>query len=180
MTAVFVLVVVAVLCYLVANLRRSTAGRQMLAMRANERAAAAAGVNVAGTKMLAFAISAFIAGIGGAVLAYQSGSVVAGPFNYTASLVFFAFAYLGGISSVSGAIAGGLLVPGGLLFTLLEDQLGVPPGLTLVVAAIGLVVAAIQNPEGIAGRLGELARRRMARGRAAIPPSVTSSVTSTP
>lgn len=153
MTAMFCLVVVVLLCYLVANLRRSTTGRQMLAMRSNERAAAAAGVNVAGTKMLAFAMSAFIAGIGGGVLAYQSGSVTADPFNYAASLVFFAFAYLGGISSVSGAIAGGFLVQGGLLFTFLQDRFGVPSGLTLVLGGIGLILAAIQNPEGIAGRI---------------------------
>ncbi len=172
MTAMFVLVVVVVLCYVVANLRRSTTGRQMLAMRSNERAAAAAGVNVAGTKLLAFAISAFIAGMGGAVLAYQSGSVTAGPFNYTASLVFFAFAYLGGISSVSGAVAGGMLVPGGLLFTFLEVEFGVPPGLTLVLGAIGLIVAAIQNPEGIAGRISGIGHRITARrARRAAPSS---------
>ncbi len=159
MTAMFGLVVVVVLSYLVANLRRSTTGRQMLAMRSNERAAAAAGVNVAATKMLAFAISAFIAGMGGAVLAYQSGAVTAGPFNYPASLIFFAFAYLGGISSVSGAVAGGLLVPGGLLFTFLEDRFGVPTGLTLVLGGLGLILAAIQNPEGIAGRMSGIGRR---------------------
>ena len=170
MTAMFGLVVVVVLSYLVANLRRSTTGRQMLAMRSNERAAAAAGVNVAATKMLAFAISAFIAGMGGAVLAYQSGAVTAGPFNYPASLIFFAFAYLGGISSVSGAVAGGLLVPGGLLFTFLEDRFGVPTGLTLVLGGLGLILAAIQNPEGIAGRMSGIGHRietRFARNKGA-------------
>ena len=54
MTAIFCLIVAVVLCYLVANIRRSDDGRQMLAMRSNERAAAAAGINVSGTKMLAF------------------------------------------------------------------------------------------------------------------------------
>ena len=153
MTAMFCLVVVVLLCYLVANLRRSTTGRQMLAMRSNERAAAAAGVNVAGTKVLAFAVSAFVAGVGGGVIAYQSAGVTAGPFAYTESLVFFAFAYLGGISSVSGAVAGGFLVEGGLLFTFLQDKLGVPPEMTLVLGGFGLILAAIQNPEGIAGRI---------------------------
>ena len=62
MTAMFCLIVAVVLCYAVANLRRSTTGRQMLALRSNERAAAAAGVSVAGTKILGFALSASIAG----------------------------------------------------------------------------------------------------------------------
>jgi branched-chain amino acid transport system permease protein len=152
-TAIFCLVVTIVLCYLVANLRRSTTGRQMLAMRANERAAAAAGVNVSATKLLAFAISAFIAGIGGAVIAYRSGNATPDKFDYTQSLVIFAFAYLGGISSVGGAIAGGFLVAGGLVFTFLQQSLGVPPEFTLLLGGLGLVITAIQNPEGIAGRL---------------------------
>ena len=57
----------------VVNLRRSATGRRFLAVRGNERAAAAAGVNVAGTKLLAFGLSAFIAGIGGALSATASG-----------------------------------------------------------------------------------------------------------
>ena len=60
-----VLVVVVALGLLVANLRRSGLGRRMLAVRSNERAAAAAGINVRNTKFAAYAISSFIAGIGG-------------------------------------------------------------------------------------------------------------------
>jgi branched-chain amino acid transport system permease protein len=152
-TAIFCLIVAIVLCYLVANLRRSTTGRQMLAMRSNERAAAAAGVNVSATKLLAFAISAFIAGIGGAVIAYRSGNATPDKFDYTQSLVIFAFAYLGGISSVGGAIAGGFLVAGGLVFTFLQQSLGIPPEFTLLLGGLGLIITAIQNPEGVAGRL---------------------------
>jgi branched-chain amino acid transport system permease protein len=168
-TAIFCLIAVVVLCYLVANLRRSTTGRQMLAMRSNERAAAAAGVNVSGTKALAFAISAFIAGVGGAVIAYRSGTATADKFDYTKSLVFFAFAYLGGISSVSGAIAGGFLVAGGLVFTFLQQSLGVPSEFTLMLGGLGLIVTAILNPEGIAGGLRRDGLRLVARMRARRP-----------
>jgi branched-chain amino acid transport system permease protein len=137
----------------------------MLAMRSNERAAAAAGVNVSGTKVLAFAISAFIAGIGGAVIAYRSGNATADKFDYSKSLVFFAFAYLGGISSVSGAIAGGFLVAGGLVFTFLQKSAGVPAEFTLMLGGLGLIITAIQNPEGIAGRLREEGMRLQHRFR---------------
>ena len=78
--------------------------------------------------MLAFAISAFIAGIGGAVIAYQSATSTADQFDYTQSLVVFAFAYLGGISSVSGAIVGRLPRAGGLVFTFLQDRVRRPAG----------------------------------------------------
>ena len=166
MTAMFCLVVAVVLCYAVANLRRSTTGRQMLALRSNERAAAAAGVNVAGTKILGFAVSASIAGIAGAVIAYRAGGASADRFDYLQSLVFFAYAYLGGISSVAGAIVGGLLVSGGLLWTFLLEVVGISADFTYLLGGLGLIVAAIFAPDGAAGQIrGELikAKRRLVR-----------------
>jgi branched-chain amino acid transport system permease protein len=152
-TAIFCLMAVAVLCYAVANVRRSTTGRQMLALRSNERAAAAAGVNVSGTKMLAFAVSAFIAGIAGAVIAYRFGGATPERYTYQMSLIFFAFAYLGGISSVAGAVVGGTLVSGGLVFTFLANVVGIPTEFTLLLGGLGLIVTAILNPDGQAGRV---------------------------
>lgn len=150
LTAVFCLVVAVVLGYMVANIRRSTTGRQMLAVRGNERAAAAAGVNVAATKATAFIISAMIAGIAGSVIAYRSGAANEERFTYMQGLLFFAFAYLGGITRVSGAVIGGLLVSNGLVFTFGERTLGIPPEFSLLLGGIGLVFAAATNPEGIA------------------------------
>ena len=57
--------VLCLLAALVSNLRRSGTGRRFLAVRANERAAAAAGIEVPRTKLLAFAIASGIAGVGG-------------------------------------------------------------------------------------------------------------------
>ena len=98
------LVVVIALCLLVANLRRSVLGQQMLAVRANERAAAAAGINVARVKITAYAISSFIAGTAGWMYAYNFGSVSAARFGFLIALGFVAFAYIGGITMVSGAV----------------------------------------------------------------------------
>jgi branched-chain amino acid transport system permease protein len=165
LTTVFCLAVAFVLCYAAANVRRSASGRRMLALRSNERAAAAAGVDVARTKVLAFAVSAFIAGIGGAVIAYRQGRANQGSFSYEQSLVFFAFAYLGGISRVSGALVGGALVSGGLLFTVGDDLIGIPAEFTLLLGGLGVVVTAVLNPEGIAGGIAErVTRLRRARG----------------
>lgn len=164
LTAIFCLGVVVVLCYAVANLRRSSSGRRMLALRSNERAAAAAGVNVRATKMLAFAVSSFVAGVGGGVIAYRAGGAAEERFVYLQSLIFFAFAYLGGISSVAGAIAGGVIASGGLAFTFLQDVMGVPEEFTLLLGGLGLIATAINNPEGIAGSVaalpGRVRRRR--------------------
>ena len=153
MTAMFCLATAVVLCYAVANLRRSTTGRQMLAVRSNERAAAAAGVSVAGTKILGFALSASIAGIAGAIIAYRSSGASPDRFDYLQSLVFFAYAYLGGISSVAGAIVGGLIVSGGLLWTFLFEVVGISSDFTFLLGGLGLIVAAIFAPDGTAGQV---------------------------
>jgi branched-chain amino acid transport system permease protein len=158
LTAIFCLGVVVVLAYAVVNLRRSSSGRQMLALRANERAAAAAGVGVRGTKMLAFAVSSGIAGIAGGVIAYRAGAASEERFVYLQSLIMFAFAYLGGISSVAGAVVGGFIVTGGLAFTFLENVMGVPEEFALLLGGLGVVVTAIRNPEGIAGTIRETRR----------------------
>ena len=118
---VFCLAVAAACCYAIANIRRSATGRMFLATRSNERAAAAAGVNVSATKLLAFGTAAFVAGIAGALSSYRFGTVNPEYFGGLQSLTFFAFAYLGGISGVSGAVAAGFLVPGGIMFTLLDS-----------------------------------------------------------
>ncbi|HEY2436601.1 MAG TPA: ABC transporter permease, partial [Solirubrobacteraceae bacterium] len=66
--AAFGLIVLVIVALLVSNLRRSSTGRKLLALRSNERAAAAAGIAVSRTKVQAFAVSAFIAGLGGGIL----------------------------------------------------------------------------------------------------------------
>ncbi|NED61994.1 ABC transporter, partial [Streptomyces sp. SID10244] len=65
------LIVLVVTALAVIRLRTSRLGASMLAIRANERSAAASGINVSRTKLVAFAIGAFIAGIGGSLMAYQ-------------------------------------------------------------------------------------------------------------
>ena len=170
---VFCLIVAAVMCYLVSNIRRSGTGRMFLATRSNERAAAAAGVNVASTKLLAFGIAAFVAGIAGALSSYRFGSVNAEYFGGLQSLTFFAFAYLGGISGVSGAVAAGFLVPGGAVFVLLDSLFGIPPEFAPILGGLGLILTAILNPEGIAGGLRltreqALEKRRLKQLRASI------------
>lgn len=163
MTTVFCLVVVVFVAFGVANLRRSATGRRMMATRNNERAAAAIGVDVAGMKILAFGISAFIAGVAGAVIAYRSGGATTDRFMYTQSLTFMAFAYIGGISSITGAISGGFVAAGGIFFTFLINVVHVPGEFTLILGGLGLIFASIQNPEGLAGAPQLLREKRIRR-----------------
>lgn len=158
---VLCLVFVVLLALMVANVRLSSTGRHFLAVRSNERAAAAAGINVAGTKVLAFALAAFIAGLGGVLSGYRFGSVTPQYFGAFASLTFLAFAYLGGIASVSGAILAGIIVPNGINFTFLENILHIDPGYATLIGGIGLIITAIQNPEGLAGAPRIIRKRRI-------------------
>ncbi|MFC6236965.1 ABC transporter permease [Longivirga aurantiaca] len=168
----FVLVTVLLLCWMTYSIRDSAWGRRMLAVRINERAAAAAGVSVRNTKLIAFAASGFIAGIGGALSAYRFGVVTPEYFGVFASLSFLAFAYMGGISSVGGAVIGGFLVTNGLVFTALEQWLGLSPNFTLLVGGLGLVLTVVMNPDGIAGTAGAQIKGLLGRrGKAGGPPS---------
>jgi ABC-type branched-subunit amino acid transport system ATPase component/branched-subunit amino acid ABC-type transport system permease component len=134
----------------VATLRRSGLGSQMLAVRANERSAAAAGVNVVRVKIIVFAIAAFIAGLGGALLAYQQRTVTYDAFSAVSGLSLFATVYLTGITSVSGGILAGFSATGGLIF-IIVDQLVGTTGWYVVVASVLLIITVIMNPEGIVG-----------------------------
>jgi branched-chain amino acid transport system permease protein len=179
---VFCVIIVVLLAALVSGLRSSAWGRRMLAVRANERAAAAAGISIPATKMLSFGVAAFVAGIAGALSGYRFGSVSPDYFGVIASLTFLAFAYMGGISSVTGAVIGGFLVTNGLMFTALQEWFGLSPNYSALVGGLGLVVTIVVNPDGIAGAsrvlLGKTDRGRRLLGQRT--PSATEMDTARP
>ncbi|MDQ3979626.1 MAG: ABC transporter permease [Actinomycetota bacterium] len=144
----FVLAVLVSLGLAVAALRRGAAGRRFLAVRANERAAAVSGVDVARTKLAGFAASAFVAALAGALLGYAQGRLSFGSFGVFASLSYLAVAYIGGIARISGAIVGGLLASGGLVLVAL-DQAARLGRYELLVTGLALVAMAVRFPDGL-------------------------------
>jgi branched-subunit amino acid ABC-type transport system permease component len=159
----FVVGMTLVLGLFVANLRRSNLGQRMLAVRSNERAAAAAGINVRNVKLAAFGISAFIAGIAGSLYGYNFSSVTVTRFSALTALSLIAFAYVGGVTMVSGAIFAGLISVEALFPYALEKWFGVSGNWALLFAGLALIVTLIQNPDGVAGatyRKYVLRRRR--------------------
>ena len=147
----FVVGVTLALGLLVANLRRSNLGQRMLAVRSNERAAAAAGINVRNVKLAAFAISSFIAGIGGSLYGYNFSSVTVTRFSALTALSLIAFAYVGGITMVSGAIFAGLISVEALFPYALEKWFGISGNWALLFGGLALIVTLFQNPDGVAG-----------------------------
>jgi len=162
--SLFIIIIAGLIGVGVANLRRGQIGRRFLAIRANERAAAAAGINVANMKLLGFGISSGIAAIAGCMLAYKLPGLQTDQFEIFGGLALLAFAYLGGITTVWGAIVGGCLIAGGLLPEFLGVHFeSVDTGLINAVGAIGLVVnAKVTNGEGVALLQTDLAKNTLA------------------
>ncbi len=101
------LILAALVAWTAKNLQRTHVGRAMMAVRDHDMAAAALGVDPARTKVLAFGLSSFIAGVAGGMFALQQQYItVDPPFNLYMSVQFIAMIVLGGIGTVYGAVAG--------------------------------------------------------------------------
>ncbi len=146
---VVVLVVVILLGLLVARLRRGPAGRMLLAIRSNERAAGSVGINVAQGKLMAFGLAAFIAGIGGALTGYMQGELTSDSFAAFTSIGLLAIVFVAGVGRIAGAVVAGVMFSAaGLFVTFLNIHLNVGK-YQAIVAGIALVLTAIQNPDGL-------------------------------
>jgi ABC-type branched-subunit amino acid transport system permease subunit len=163
--AIFSLIVVCLMGVFVARLRNSPAGRMFIAVRSNERAAAASGVDVARTKLFAFAISAFIAGIGGGLLAYQQINITAASFVSWTSLTILAITYVGSVGRIAGAaFAGVMLASNGVMATLLNNVFSFNQYQT-VIAGLALMLTAVGNPDGVAKEMQGTYFKLLAIGR---------------
>jgi len=147
---ILAVVVLAIAMLAVANLRRSVTGLRWLAVRSNERAAAAAGVSVAATKLGAFAVSSVLAGLGGALLAYELPALSPQQFMVVGALAVLALCFLGGIATLSGALIAGVLASGGILTHLQGGATGNASSYQFAVSGIALIIVAVLYPDGIA------------------------------
>jgi branched-subunit amino acid ABC-type transport system permease component len=135
---------------LVMNLRRRPTGLRWLAIRANPRAAAAAGIDVGRSRLAAFAVSAFLAGLSGGLTAYSTSTLSPASFMVIGSLVVVALTYLAGVSSVTGALIAGLITQAGLLTALTANGSDGSDSI-YAISGIALVAAAIYAPDGLTG-----------------------------
>ncbi|GGF31820.1 branched-chain amino acid ABC transporter permease/ATP-binding protein [Subtercola lobariae] len=162
---VVVLIFFILAALVVAWVRRSRTGRQMLAVRSNERAAASSGVSVFVTKMRAFAISGALAGLGGILLSFQSTTIPFARFDPLSSINAIAQAVVGGVGFVFGSIFGAIIAPQSLtsLVSNVTVQLFLP-----VVGGIGVLATLISYPNGIVASL--IAPFRRLRDRLGLAP----------
>ena len=97
-----------VVALVVRNLKRSTTGLELEAMRSSEPAAATLGISVARSKLVAFGISAFVAGLGGALFATYSERATPQQFSVLLGVVWLAVVVTWGVRSIAGALLAGL------------------------------------------------------------------------
>jgi branched-chain amino acid transport system permease protein len=166
-----------VVMVLVANLLWSRFGRAFRAVRDDEIAASLAGIHVARTKVMAFAISAGCAGLGGALLSLSTGVVNTGEFPLTLSIQLLAAMVLGGTGTLIGMVWGGiLLVYTPQWSTSLSSDFNLGSGanayLATIIFGVVLIVAMIAAPNGIQGGLRWLWGHRPHPGRRAAPAPV--------
>ncbi len=133
--------------------QRGTVGRYLAAMRGSEVGAGGVGVNLPWQRVLVFALSGALAGVGGTLLAVQQTVIAPAAFNYQLSVAFVVVVVTTGVGSVEGAIQAGM----GLV--VIEELFQYAPprfeGLTFVLFALGALAYAA-HPEGVV----ELEKRR--------------------
>ncbi len=176
------LVMVAALAF-----RRNRSGRVLIALRDNERAAAAFAVNPARTRLAAFAISGGIAGLAGVLFDYAQQNVVPGTFEPQASLTLFLAVAIAGVSSVPWAVVGAMgievaVVFGPRVYDLFHSTT-IETTLPLLLTGPVLLINAYFNPGGSA-EAGMKQRdnwlRRVAARKGIVVPSLAGDQSTTP
>ncbi|MDF1777270.1 MAG: branched-chain amino acid ABC transporter permease [Rhizobiaceae bacterium] len=156
-----VLGITLVIVYLYRNMLRSPLGRSFAAVRDSEVSAKAMGINVARTKMVAFAVSCFITGLGGALMGHFATIFTNETFNLIMSITLLLIIVVGGLGTIHGAFFGAIvfvMLP--LVISLTRDALTVfadsgsvtIPGLESGLFGIILIGFILFEPMGIYGR----------------------------
>jgi branched-chain amino acid transport system permease protein len=150
---------IAGLCVLVAlAFKYSVVGYRLRASREDEVAARAIGVKVTRERLIAFALSAAICGVGGALAVQESGVLTPSTFYFQTTVTTLAMLVVGGSGSILGAVGGALAIgavnevlreleEGANLFGLV--RIGETPGLSAIGLGVILLVAIILIPEGL-------------------------------
>jgi ABC-type branched-subunit amino acid transport system permease subunit len=142
--AYFALAVLAVFVIVARLWRDRGIARRLIAVRDNEGAAAAAGIPVVRTKLMAFALSGFMAGVAGACLAFALERFAPSDFAAADSIVAVSMVVIGGLGSVLGALLGAAYLIG------LPAALGSTQTVQFLTSGIGLLAFLLYLPGGLA------------------------------
>ena len=162
-TSFFWVALVAVAVVLLSrNIATSTHGLAFLSVREDEIAAEAMGVPTTRTKVLAFLIGAFFAGMGGALYAHQIQFIQPGDFSFIQSILFVTMVVLGGTGSITGSVLAAAVL------TYLPERLRDFQQYRMIVYSLLLILLMLLRPQGIFGTrefsLDWILRRRPVKG----------------
>ncbi|MDQ3405226.1 MAG: branched-chain amino acid ABC transporter permease [Actinomycetota bacterium] len=140
---VLIILLVAVVMLVFANLKNSRIGRSWIAIREDEDAARAMGINTGKAKILAFMIGAMLAGLAGAVFAHKTSTVAYESFQFIESVTLLAAVILGGMGSIPGAVLGAALL------LVLPEKLREFADYRLMLFGLALVLIMRFRPQGL-------------------------------
>jgi branched-chain amino acid transport system permease protein len=165
------LAVLALALVMVVGLRRSRTGRVLIAIRENERAARAYGVNATRTQLAAFAFSGFLAAVAGSLYVHQQTGLSIDPYLPQRSLEVFTMVVIGGLGSLPGALLGATYV--------FSVDFFLPNEWQFLATGVGLLLVLLIFPSGLGGVLADVrdaALRRVAKRRHLVVPSLVADV----
>ncbi len=141
----WVFFVMLIALFFIKNFVNSTHGRSCIAVRENEIAAEAMGVNVTKFKVMAFTIGAAFAGIAGVLFAHCFYIINPASFTFMASFNYLIMVVLGGLGSITGSIAGAFVV------TFISAALASWPEFRMIIYALILILLMFYRPQGLFG-----------------------------
>ena len=161
--AAFAAAVLLMVSFGLAQLRKGRTGRQFLAVRSNERAAAASGIVVARTKLFAFGLSSAIAGCAGVLIATQQTQIDPTQFDVFTSIIFLSLVTIGGIAALSGAYFGAIVTAGGLVAAFIALHLSGLENYIPLISAIAVLLQIVTAPSGVVIKAERDLRRLLIR-----------------
>jgi ABC-type branched-subunit amino acid transport system ATPase component/ABC-type branched-subunit amino acid transport system permease subunit len=156
---IFVLAMALLAVVVVANVRRGRSGRRLIAVRTNERAAAALGINVVAAKLFAFAFGSALAALGGILLAFRLTSISYRSFTNFTSITYAGLSLVGGVGHILGAFVGAMMAAGGFNQTVLESTWSGVGKYIQLISGIAILLIVLYNPDGVAAEWSKTIRQ---------------------
>jgi branched-chain amino acid transport system permease protein len=141
----WVFLVATIVIALAVNLANSTHGRALFAIRDDEIAAEALGVDTTAYKVTAFVLGAFFAGVAGGLFAHYLSYLNPSTFTFLKSIEVIAMVVLGGMGSITGSVLAAIVL------TLLPEALRAVKDYRMVLYALMLIILMITRPQGLMG-----------------------------
>lgn len=137
-------IIVLIVLFLIQNLIKSKHGRAITAIRDNEIAARAMGINITYYKLFVFIFSAFFAGVAGVMYGHQFAIITQSTFSYNYSIEILVMVVLGGMGSINGSIVAAAFITY-INFVLQNELSGELAALKLLIYAVILIIFVIFN-----------------------------------